>query len=75
MCQAVSVWARLYDFPPEAEGASGRQRRETLRYGAAKAERLGKGSFYTRLLPDGTDLDHPDILEVTVDFQVFSGGP
>jgi hypothetical protein len=45
-----------------------------LRYGAAKAERLGKGSFYTRLLPDGTDLDHPDILEVTVYFQVFSGG-
>jgi hypothetical protein len=71
--KAVSVWAPLDDFPPEAEGASARQRRQTLRDGPAQAGRLGKGNSGPRLRPVGADLDHPGILEVTVDFQVFWG--
>lgn len=72
-CKAVSVWARLYDFPYEAEGALARQRRETLPPGAAKAGRRGNGNSCTRRLPDRTALDHPEILEGTVSFLVFGG--
>jgi hypothetical protein len=74
MYEAVSVPARLYDFPRQADATSGRQGCETLRQRAAKPGRLVNGNSCTWLLRAATDLDHPDILEVTVGFQVFSGG-